>query len=153
MAVSAFALAVQPVEADGEATIEITTTDNITLALSPDEAQPQTGTLTVTTTNADGKSWSVMASDNDTANTNGHMTKWSENAYVLATKLFTPMEVQGPTGTVTLPVGGVIVSGSDNVTSQPYTVTFKQVALWTDSVVVSPDCYRIVVTFTGSFTP
>ena len=154
MAVFVFALAVQPVEAEGEATIEIIAPGDIPgWALSPDRDQPmtQTGTLTVTTTNVvDGKSWSVTASDND-PNTNGYMTKWN-GTYDPDTKLATPMQIEGPTGTVTLPGPGPILTGSDNVTSQPYTVTFRQWALWIDAVVVSPDCYRIVVTFTGSIT-
>ena len=136
-------------------TIEITAPTDITgWTLGPQETQPKeiTGTLTVTTTEAVGVNWSVTASDTDTTNTNGHMTKYSSSAYVLGTKLGTAMQVNGTAGTATLPTGGNIVTGSGTVTGAEYTITFKQTVLWSDAVVTGPDSYRIVVTFTGSIS-
>lgn len=136
-------------------TIEITAPTDITgWTLSPQGTQPKesTGTLTVTTTEAVGLNWSVTASDTDTTNTNGHMTKYSSSAYVISTKLGTAMQVDGPAGTVTLPTGGNVVTGSGTVTGAEYTITFKQTLLWSDAVVTGADSYRIVVTFTGSIS-
>ncbi|MDO9579479.1 MAG: hypothetical protein Q7J06_02770 [Bacteroidales bacterium] len=136
-------------------TIEITAPTDITAwTLSPQGTQPKetTGTLTVTTTDAVGLNWSVTASDTDTTNTNGQMTKYSGAAYVLGTKLGTAMQVNGPAGTVTLPTGGDVVATSGTVTGQGYTITFKQTVLWSDAVVTGADSYRIVVTFTGSIS-
>jgi len=53
----------------------------------------------------------------------------------------------------TMPTGGVVVTGSDNVTSANYVITFSQKVLWTDAVITSPNSYRVVVTFTGSVQP
>jgi len=141
------------VSADPAAAIEITVTASITgWELSPQGTRETTGTLTVTTTEADGKSWYVTATDKDTDNTSGKMTKYSSGAYVTGTKLTTAMQVQGDAGTVTLSGGDSVVTGSGNVTGAEYTITFKQTVLWTDAVVTDPDCYRIVVTFTGSIS-
>ena len=150
------AASLSPALANPESSIEITAPANITSwGLSPQGTQPktETGTLTVTTTEADGTNWSVTASDTDTTNTNGHMTKYSSGAYVTGTKLGTAMQVQGPAGTVTLPAGSNVVEGTGTVTNAEYTVTFKQTVLWSDAVVTDPDCYRVVVTFTGSIAP
>ncbi len=137
------------------ATIEITAPTDITgWTLGPQGTQPKesTGTLTVTTTDAVGENWSVTASDTDTTNTNGQMTKYSSSAYVLGTKLGTAMQVNGTAGAVTLPTGGNVVTGSGTVTGAEYTITFKQTVLWSDAVVTGADSYRIVVTFTGSIS-
>jgi len=150
------AASLSPALANPESSIEITVTANITdWGLSPQGTQPktETGTLTVTTTDADGKSWSVTASDADSENTTGSMTKYSNSAYVSGTKLGTAMQVQGPAGTVTLPIGGNVVEGTGNVTGTQYIITFKQTVLWSDTVVTDPDYYRIIVTFTGSIAP
>ncbi len=137
-------------------TIEITALTDITgWMLGPQGTQPKEsiGTLTVTTTDAVGENWSVTASDTAITNTNGYMTKYSGAAYVISTKLGTAMQVDGPAGTVTLPTGGNVVTGSGTVTGTEYTITFKQTVLWSDAVVTDPDSYRIVVTFTGSILP
>ena len=148
-----FTLTPLSVWAQGGPAIEITAPSAIVdWALSPQGEQPKTqsGMLTVTTTNADGRAWSVAATDEDKTNTNGHMTKYRSSAYVTDTTLGTAMQVQGSAGTVTLPAGGDVVTGSGTVTGAEYTITFRQTALWTDAVVTSPDSYRIIVTFTAS---
>ena len=123
-------------------------------ALAPDGSQPKTqsGTLSVTTTSADGKSWCVAVSDNNSV-TNGRMTKHDGASYVSGTKLGTPMQVVGPAGTVTLPLGGPVITGSGNVTSANYIITFSQRVLWSDAVITGPSSYRLSVTFSGSIQP
>ena len=132
------------------ATIDITPPTAITgWELSHQGEQPKTqqGTLTVTTTWADGIDWIVTVSDED-SQTDGHMTKWN-SGYDPDVELQAAMQLEGPAGTVTLPDSGAIVAETGTVTATGYDITFKQTVLLADTAVTNPDCYRIVVTFTG----
>jgi hypothetical protein len=118
--------------------------------LSPEAEQPmeKTGELRVTTSYADGKTWRVLASDEDT-DTAGHMTEYSVGVYNTGVKLSDAMQIVGPDGTATLPAAGTVVTGSGTVTDQPYNIDFDQTVEWSDPISAS---YRIVVTFTAEFT-
>ena len=123
-------------------------------ALSPEGAQPKTqiGTLHVTVSGNLTGSWTVTATDNDAANTDGHMTRYNGNngSYQTGVRLAAPLYVKGPANDnpLPLPSGGVLVTGNTTV-NQNYDITFRQNIAWTDPV----GDYRIVVTFTGSIVP
>jgi hypothetical protein len=116
--------------------------------LSPEGPQPHTqgGTLHVTVSGNFSGSWVVTAIDADSS-TGGHMTKY-DGGYDSGTKLATPLQVQGPGGSVTLPSGGNVVAGNGEV-DQDFPITFLQNVAWIDPV----GDYRIVVTFTGTIQP
>jgi hypothetical protein len=129
--------------------IEITVpSDILDWVLAPSGGQPEqrTGTLTVNVT-PDSESWEVTATDGDGA-TSGRMTEWTGSAYG-TTQLYTPMDVQGPAATVTLPNSGEAYIASGTGDGSGITITFKQVVLWSDTPNIT---YRIIVTFTASIT-
>jgi hypothetical protein len=145
-----FTLCGPAAQAQDEATISLIAPADIAgWDLSPEGAQPKTqaGTLHVTVSGNLTGSWAVTASDLDTANTNGHMTRYNGNHYT-GVQLGSPLQIQGPAGTVTLPAGGNVATGTAEV-DQDYPITFRQNIAWTDPV----GDYRIVVTFTGSIVP
>jgi len=127
--------------------------------LTPVGSQPleQTGTLTVT---CNVSTWTVTAQDLQTVEglQLGHMTKYSDTTYDTSVYLENAMVVEAVGDTTatgaprTLPntAGDPILTGNQAVDNYDYTVHFKQTVEWTDDVVTAPDCYRIVVTFTGS---
>ena len=116
--------------------------------LSPEVSQPnvQTGSLHVTVSGNFSGNWTVTASDTDT-DTGGYLTRYN-GSYVVTTKMGTPLVVQGPAGTATLPAGGNVVTGTGEV-DQDFPISFRQNVAWTD---LAGD-YRIVVTFTGALQP
>jgi len=139
-------------------TIDITAPDSTTITLDPRHDE-DTKDITLTV-DSNVPSWTVKAQDLQTVPElqPGHMTKYSEGVYVTGVYLANAMVVEAvgdgtATGDwVTLPnaVGDPILTGNQAVTNHEYTIYFKQTVLWTDDVVTAPDCYRIVVTFTGS---
>lgn len=140
-----------PVKA-AEPSITITAPTEInSWELSPIGTQPKTttGALSVVTTDADGLGWTIVATDYDT-NTSGFMTKYTGGFYEVGTDLKSALQVSSEGGSVTLPGGGIIVSGIGNTNPQSdYTILFNQIVDWEDQ----PGTYRITVTFTGTLTP
>jgi len=113
--------------------------------LTPGQINEVTRTIHVEIT--ESTSWTVTASDSNTEQTNGQMTKYITD-YVTDTKLNKHMQVVGPNGTATLPQEGTIITGTLD-TDDDYEIRFRQEVEWTDS----PANYRIVVTFTGTSIP
>ncbi len=117
------------------------------LAIGDYPDNERTGLLIVTS----DTSWTVTATDADTANTTGYMTSYNGTAYNTGTKLGNPMKVGcSAQGTqVTMPSGGTVATGSGNAN---LTIFFRQKIEYRDPVLSTPNYYRIVITFTGSTT-
>lgn len=88
--------------------------------------------------------WMLRAEDKN-PETAGFMTEWDGQSYGTK-KLFLPLKISS-TNEVTLPAGGIIMTGS-KTSGQDVNVNFKQQVL--DINLPKADNYRIEVTFTGS---
>jgi len=132
--------------ANAATSISLTVPSNITnWTLTPGQINDTIGILHVTA--SETSSWTITASDNNTEETNGYMTKYI-TSYETGIKLNKPMQVIGPNGTATLPSEYTIVSGNSEI-DDDFEITFRQEVVWTDA----PTSYRIVVTFTGTTNP
>ena len=88
--------------------------------------------------------WVLRAEDKN-PETAGFMTEWDGKSYG-AKKLFLPLKISSASE-VTLPVGGIIMTGS-RTSGQDVNVNFMQQVL--DINLPKTDNYRIEVTFIGS---
>ncbi len=113
----------------------------------PDETNQETGTLNIKA-NKDG--WQVTAMDSDTV-TSGHMTEWTGSAYS-SYRLTNPMKVKAA-NEVPLPSEGVIQTGDKTKgNGQDIDVVFTQEGSFIDPALPAGHVYRIIVTFTGSYS-
>ena len=154
---------VTDVQGNVSSTIDFDVPLSNAITLTPGTTSTTTDTITVSCSNT---SWSVTATDAD-ATTGGHMTAYATTAAGYDTtspeKLASAMSViaasgPGATGdTALLPTGGTILTGSQAVELQGYTLTFSQPVSYVDAILTGdgsdteyPNTYRIVVTFTAS---
>ena len=115
--------------------------------LKPDEANEQTGVLNVKA-NKDG--WQVTVNDDNPA-TSGHMTEWTGSGYGTL-ELTNPMRVKAAYE-VALPEGGLIQTGDKTKgQGQDINVAFIQEGTFADEPLSEGHVYRMVITFTGSYT-
>ncbi|MGD0535177.1 MAG: hypothetical protein ABR999_07005 [Methanoregula sp.] len=175
----AFAAVVAPVMAAtaGNATISgnpplsmnLTVTGTITgWSLDPSVSQPLTNATAVTmTVRSNDRSWVVSAKDgmdnSKTSGTAGKMADWNGTAYntTSSISLGSAMLVGATTATgftgatVTLTGSDQAIATGTGATAAAGTfnalpLTFQQSVTYADPSLISPDVYRIIVTFTGS---
>jgi hypothetical protein len=115
--------------------------------LKPGETNELVGIFNVKA-NKDG--WQIAVKDNNPA-TSGHMIEWTGSGYG-SIKLASPMRVKAA-NEVALPEGGIIQTGSKTTgQGRNLSVAFIQDGTFADEPLPEGNVYRIVITFTGSYT-